>query len=178
MKYMLSKGRLSANDGQKGSHFLQLCGARNIPVIFLQNNSGQEDPSYYSPEEIKETAKFAHSCANLNVPKIALNIGGLGGPQDLVAMCGPSFGARFYLSWPRARYPKHELNLNLEEDSIPKGTKFAEDSAQYAASRCTIDAVILPRDSRSALAKCLQISLHLHNQDKGRIEQQNSVLRI
>ena len=177
MKYMLSKGRLSANDGQKGSHFLQLCGARNIPVIFLQNNSGQ-DPSYYSPEEIKETAKFAHSCANLNVPKIALNIGGLGGPQDLVAMCGPSFGARFYLSWPRARYSKHELNLNLEEDSIQKGTKFAEDSAQYAASRCTIDAVILPRDSRSALAKCLQISLHLHNQDKGRIEQQNSVLRI
>ena len=114
----LKKGRLTASDGQKGSHFLQLCGARNIPVIFLQNNSGQENESldYHSAEEIKETAKFAHSCANLNVPKIALNIGGLGGPQDLAAMCGPSFGARFYLSWPRARYSKHELTKIVEEE--------------------------------------------------------------
>merc|ERR1719273_2243316 len=178
-----NSGRLTAKDGQKGAHFLQLCGARSIPVIFLQNNSGQHNSNsdYYYSEEIKETAKFAHSCANLNVPKIALNIGGLGGPQDLVAMCGPSFGARFYLSWPRARYSKKELNEEqaVEEDteeSIKKagGTlKFLEDSAQYAASRCTIDAVILPRDTRNTLSKCLQISLHLHH-DKGRTEQQNS----
>lgn len=137
---------------------------------------------YHSAEEIKETAKFAHSCANLNVPKIALNIGGLGGPQDLAAMCGPSFGARFYLSWPRARYSKHELTKIVEEEenqaASAKGTRFPENSAQYAASRCTIDGVILPRETRSRLAKCLQISLHLHSQEKGRIEQQNSVLRI
>lgn len=177
-----NSGRLTARDGQKGAHFLQLCGARNIPVIFLQNNSGQNKSSeYHSAEEIKETAKFAHACANLNVPKVALNVGGLGGPQDLVAMCGPSFGARFYLSWPRARYSKQELNQSVEEGGFEvtkKGTRFSENSAQYAASRCTIDAVILPRETRSALAKCLQISLLLHCQEKGRTEQQNSVLRI
>ena len=183
MKYLpLKIGRLTARDGQKGAHFLQLCGARNIPVIFLQNNSGQNKSSeYHSAEEIKETAKFAHACANLNVPKVALNVGGLGGPQDLVAMCGPSFGARFYLSWPRARYSKQELNQSVEEGGFEvtkKGTRFSENSAQYAASRCTIDSVILPRETRSALAKCLQITLLLNCQEKGRTEQQNSVLRI
>lgn len=31
-------GRLSADDGQKGGHFVQLCDLRGIPMIFLQNS--------------------------------------------------------------------------------------------------------------------------------------------
>ena len=163
-------GRLSAEDGQKGAHFLQLCGGRNLPVIFLQNNNGEENHEFLSPESIKESAKFAHVSANLSVPKIALNVNGLGGDQDLVSMCGPSFGARFYLSWPRARYSKLELKPDTGNDAI--------ESAQYAASRCTIDGVILPNQTRAALAKCLQISMHNHDKIRQRVNQQNSVVRI
>lgn len=173
-----NSSRLDEKDGQKGAHFLQLCEGRNIPVIFLQNSGGEETKSeqYFTAEEIKESAKFAHSCANLTVPKIAMNLGGLGGAQDLVAMCGPSFGARFYYSWPRARYSKNELTPRVENENESKS--FPEDSAQYAASRCTIDGVVLPRDTRKVLAKSLQIALCYHKQDQSRIAQQNSVLRI
>jgi 3-methylcrotonyl-CoA carboxylase beta subunit len=168
-------GRLSPADGQKGAHFLQLCDGRDIPVIFLQNNGGVDNANddFYQPDQIKESAKFAHVSANLGVPKVALNIGGLGGVQDHVAMCGPSFGARFYLAWPRARYSKHELKPVGEDKD-----DFSEDSAQFAASRCTIDGVILPRETRAALAKSLQIALYQHWPRRGRALQQNSVLRI
>ena len=163
-------GRLNGSDGQKGAHFLQLCEGRGIPVIFLQNNSGGEEEEPYSYETLKETAKFAHCSANLSVPKIAVNVGGLGGPHDLVSMCGPSFGARFLLSWPRARFSKQDLSPSSDP---------LECSAQYAASRCTIDAVILPQETRAALAKALQISMY-DNSDKyvRRTAQQNSTLRI
>ena len=68
-------GRLNGSDGQKGAHFLQLCEGRNIPVIFLQNAGGAKREDSYSYETLKETAKFAHSCANFSVPKISVNIG-------------------------------------------------------------------------------------------------------
>jgi len=122
-----------------------------------------------SYESFKESAKFAHCSANCHVPKISLNIGGLGGPQDMVSMAGPSFGSRFHLSWPRARYSKNPLSSPSESENT--------DSAQYAASRCTIDGIILPKDSRAAIAKCLQITL-LNHTPMGRIQQQNSVIRI
>ena len=167
-------GPISKADGQKGAHFLQLCDSRNTPVIFLQNNSGNSSGEELNYDALKESAKFAHSSANCHVPKISLNVGGLGGPQDLVSMCGPSFGSRFHLSWPRARYSKNPL-VPISEEASASG--FHEESAQYAASRCTIDGVILPRETRNALAKCLQISL-LNHEPMGRILQQKSVLRI
>ena len=167
-------GPISKADGQKGAHFLQLCDSRNTPVIFLQNNSGNSSGEELNYDALKESAKFAHSSANCHVPKISVNVGGLGGPQDLVSMCGPSFGSRFHLSWPRARYSKNPLEPISEEASA---SDFHEESAQYAASRCTIDGVILPRETRNALAKCLQISL-LNHEPMGRILQQKSVLRI
>ncbi len=135
-------GILNEADGQKGSHFLQLCDARDVPVIYLQNNNGggggsEEDKTTKMTKAIKDSGKFAHSGANLGTPKITVNVGGLGGPQDLVAMCGPSFGARFSFSWPRAKISKHPLKLEaVAEETQPLfDTDFPEDSAQYAASR-------------------------------------------
>ena len=128
-------------------------------MIFLQNNNGHvENLSSY--ESLKESAKFAHCSANCHVPKISLNIGGLGGPQDLVSMSGaykikctiqniflerklkilitslnigPSFGSRFNLSWPRARYSKNPLSPPESNATSEKSAN--TDSAQYAASR-------------------------------------------
>jgi 3-methylcrotonyl-CoA carboxylase beta subunit len=174
-----NSGHLTSQDGQKGAHFLQLCDGRDIPVIYLQNNASTDEQP--QTEAIKEVAKFAHCSANLAVPKIAINIGGLGGPSDLVAMCGPSFGPRFAFAWPRARLSKLNLHERPEEQPITD-TNFPEDSAQYAASRCTIDNVILPRETRTVLAKSLQIVLHNHGL-RGRVgrfrgQQQSSVIRI
>lgn len=170
-----NSGHLTAQDGQKGSHFLQLCQTRNIPVVFLQNNSGQDDDVDLT-DSIKEVAKFAHCSANMTVPKIALNVGGIGGFSDLLAMCGPSFGARFNFSWPRARYSKMELTPRADEDS--SDWDYPLDSAQFAASRCTIDGIILPRETRVALARCLEICSQPVPHHPGREAQQNSVIRI
>ncbi len=32
-------GTLSAPDAQKGAHFMELCDARDVPIVFLQNSS-------------------------------------------------------------------------------------------------------------------------------------------
>ena len=170
-----NSGPITKADGQKGAHFLQLCDSRNIPIIFLQNHSGEHQQQTSDNDALKESAKFAHCSANCHVPKISLNIGGLGGPQDIVCMCGMGYGAKFSLAWPRARYSKQPLKPRQNESE--SFTDFPEESAQYAASRCTIDGVILPRETRTALAKCLQITL-LNHAPLGRIQQQTAVLRI
>ena len=50
-------GRLGADEGQKGAHFVQLCDLRGIPLVFMQNNSSSEayDDDY---KVIKERSKF------------------------------------------------------------------------------------------------------------------------
>ena len=116
---------LLLKDAQKGSHFVQLCNARDIPMIFLQN-SGNGSASTQNPENdfgdaiaLKERGKFARCVAVARVPKITINITGATG-DDHYTLCGPSFGSRFYYAWPRAIVRKYDPILNQIEPPAPK----------------------------------------------------------
>ena len=116
---------LLLKDAQKGSHFVQLCNARDIPMIFLQN-SGNGSASMQNPENnfvdsiaLKERGKFARCVAVARVPKITINITGATG-DDHYTLCGPSFGSRFYFAWPRAIVRKYDPILNQIEPPAPK----------------------------------------------------------
>ena len=116
---------LLLKDAQKGSHFVQLCNARDIPMIFLQN-SGNSSNSMQNPENnfvdaiaLKERGKFARCVAVARVPKITINITGATG-DDHYTLCGPSFGSRFYFAWPRAIVRKYDPILNQIEPPAPK----------------------------------------------------------
>ncbi len=164
-----NKGPLQAADGQKGSHFIQLCDSRDIPLVFLQNGSKLSPAG--DAWALKERAKMSQHVAVATVPKIAINVSGLYA-DEMFTMCGPSFRPGFHFFWPQASMAKTSL-ATLEEISgrgkSQSNLKIEPGSAQFWASRSSHDGVILPRDTRLVLGECLRLS-SLHRGPKARGE--------
>lgn len=170
-----SNGALTHDAALKGSHFVQLCNQRNIPLLFLQNTTSQEPlpPSLSKAEvltnRLKAQASMMASVACASVPKITLVVGGCHGGESF-AMCGRSFEPNFFFLWPNARIGLVDADCappsRLEEgDRSEDGKEFTalltrlkeESSAFYSSARLWDDGVILPEDTRQVLSKCLQI---------------------
>ena len=160
-------GPVEQSEGQKGAQFVQICESRDVPIVFLQN-SGKMQSSTESFAALKERGKMAQCVANARVPKITLNITGAAG-DDNFFLCGPSFGPRFYLMWPRAVLRKTAVVVesegkNPDENPSKKKKKLSQfefdpHSAHYAASRLTSDGIVLPSETRQTLDFLLQVSM-------------------
>lgn len=174
-------GPLTYQDGLKGSHFMQICQQRHLPIVFLQNSgplkSHQAQMASMSVEEINQAMKgraammAAVSC--VTVPKITINVGNCHG-DDNYTMCGPSFSPNFIFSWP-GTVVTHTLNpppippqpkpasTDGEKKESSKKRKplsafnFPMGSAFHQASRSVIDGIIVPAETRQVVAKCLRI---------------------
>lgn len=166
-------GPITAADAQKGGHFVQLCDNRDIPLLFLQNSSNSSGQPT-DPTTLKERAKFIHCMSIVRVPRITLNVGGAIGDENYT-MCGPSFDPRFYFMWPGARMHKTDpAAIAAEQLSQPKPAesgkprkqlsefKFGTESAAWAAARSICDGLIQPAETRSVLARAIQIGMVNH----------------
>ncbi|NXS93801.1 MCCB carboxylase, partial [Jacana jacana] len=172
-----SNGELSHHAALKGSHFVQLCGQRGVPILFLQNTAPQA-PQPTSPTQVllKAQASMMAAVACAPVPKITIVIGGCYGTESYV-MCGRSFSPNFLFLWPNARVglvdSRHfpavpdgdaagdEPGLKeLRENFIallwcsrvfnsPLVSRLEEESsAFYSSARLWDDGVILPQNTR------------------------------
>src|SRR4029077_9197598 len=100
---LANNGVLFSDSALKGTHFIELCAARGIPLLFLQNITGFMVGKEYEEGGIaKDGAKMVHAVANAAVPKITVIIGGSFGAGNY-GMCGRAFGPRFLFMWPNAR---------------------------------------------------------------------------
>ncbi|XP_018422807.1 PREDICTED: methylcrotonoyl-CoA carboxylase beta chain, mitochondrial-like [Nanorana parkeri] len=180
-----SNGVLTHDAALKGSHFVQICNQRNIPLLFLQNTTSQEPlpPSLSKAEDLtnrlKAQASMMTSVACASVPKITVVVGGCHGGESF-AMCGRSFEPNFFFLWPNARIGL--VDADSAPPSIQKGDgsedgeEFTallsrlkeESSAFYSSARLWDDGVILPEDTRQVLSKCLQI-IHQRKYEKAAI---------
>lgn len=98
-----NNGVLFSESALKGAHFIQLCGQRGIPLLFLQNITGFMVGSKYESEGIaKHGAKFVTAVSTVNVPKFTVIIGGSYGAGNY-GMCGRAYDPRFLWMWPNAR---------------------------------------------------------------------------
>ncbi|KAI2537840.1 methylcrotonyl-CoA carboxylase subunit 2, partial [Homo sapiens] len=98
-----NNGVLFSESAKKGTHFVQLCCQRNIPLLFLQNITGFMVGREYEAEGIaKDGAKMVAAVACAQVPKITLIIGGSYGAGNY-GMCGRAYSPRFLYIWPNAR---------------------------------------------------------------------------
>ena len=127
---------------------------------------------------------MAQCIANCRVPKITVNLTGAVG-DDNYTLCGPSFGPRFYMMWPRAilrkspRLPPQPIpaqqvgqptpSTEQKPDDAKKKRRpklseyeFSPESAQYAASRQSCDGIILPSQTRHVLNQLLDIVMRSH----------------
>lgn len=73
-----NNGILFSESALKGTHFIELCCQRKIPLIFLQNITGFMVGSKYEASGIaKHGAKMVTAVANANVPKFTVIVGGV-----------------------------------------------------------------------------------------------------
>jgi acetyl-CoA carboxylase carboxyltransferase component len=98
-----NNGVLFSESALKGTHFIELCTSRRIPLVFLQNITGFMVGKAYEQGGIaKDGAKMVHAVANADVPKFTVIIGGSFGAGNY-GMCGRAYGPRFLWMWPNAR---------------------------------------------------------------------------
>uniref|UniRef100_A0A673MPY7 Si:ch211-198n5.11 n=1 Tax=Sinocyclocheilus rhinocerous TaxID=307959 RepID=A0A673MPY7_9TELE len=144
-----NNGELTHEASLKGSHFVQLCDQRDIPLIFLQNTA--PEPAH-TISQAKGSMMSAVACAS--VPKITVVIGGCHG-GDSYAMCGRAFDPNFLFLWPNARVsilaPGHSDAFVLKtEEEITQINEMLEEesSAFFSTGRLWGDGVIRPQDTR------------------------------
>ncbi len=96
-------GILFGESAQKGTHFIELCGQRGIPLVFLQNITGFMVGKKYEAEGIaKHGAKMVTAVSTVKVPKFTVIIGNSYGAGNY-GMCGRAYDPRFLFTWPNSR---------------------------------------------------------------------------
>ena len=170
-----NNGILFSESSQKGAHFIELCGQRKIPLVFLQNISGFMVGKKYEEGGIaKDGAKLVTAVSTVNVPKFTVIIGGSFGAGNY-GMCGRAFSPRFMWAWPNSRISvmggeqaanvlatvkkdvnaRRKIKWSKKEENIFK-TKIldqyeTEGSPYFASSRIWDDGIIDPADTRFVL---------------------------
>ncbi|MCP4358111.1 MAG: methylcrotonoyl-CoA carboxylase [Chloroflexi bacterium] len=98
-----NNGLLFSESALKATHFIQLCGQRGTPLLFLQNIAGFMVGKQYEHGGIaKDGAKMVMAVSNVNVPRITLLHGASHGAGNY-GMSGRAYDPRFLFSWPNSR---------------------------------------------------------------------------
>ena len=100
---LANNGILFSESALKGTHFIDLCDSRQIPLIFFQNITGFMVGKAYEKQGIaKHGAKMVTAVSLAQVPKMTVIVGGSFGAGNY-ALCGRSYQPRFLWTWPSAR---------------------------------------------------------------------------
>jgi 3-methylcrotonyl-CoA carboxylase beta subunit/propionyl-CoA carboxylase len=180
-----NNGILFSESALKATHFIELCTARRIPLLFLQNITGFMVGSEYEAGGIaKDGAKMVHAVANAKVPKLTVIIGGSFGAGNY-GMCGRAYGPRFLWMWPNSRISvmggeqaanvlltvkqeqlarRNEPQLSLEEQAEfkqPILDKYEyEGNPYYSTARLWDDGILDPAETRQVLGLALSACLN------------------
>ncbi|HLC28004.1 MAG TPA: carboxyl transferase domain-containing protein [Dehalococcoidia bacterium] len=179
-----NNGILFSESALKGTHFIEMCARRKIPLVFLQNITGFMVGKKYEHEGIaKHGAKMVTAVACAEVPKFTVIIGGSFGAGNY-AMCGRAYSPRFLWLWPNAqtsvmggqqaanvlltvrldnmRAEGHDMTKEEQDEFMaPTLEKYErEGSAYYSTARLWDDGIIDPIDTRMYLALGLSAALN------------------
>jgi 3-methylcrotonyl-CoA carboxylase beta subunit len=171
-----NNGILFSESAQKGTHFIELCCKRKIPLVFLQNITGFMVGRKYENEGIaRHGAKMVMAVANAKVPKFTVIVGGSFGAGNY-GMCGRAYDPRFLWMWPNARISvmggeqAASVLATVKRDNFERsGEAWSADDEEafkvpirdmyeeqghpyYATARLWDDGVIDPADTRQVLA--------------------------
>ena len=179
-----NNGILFGESAQKGAHFIELCGQRGIPLLFLQNITGfMVGRKYENGGIAKDGAKMVTAVATVQVPKITMIMGGSFGAGNY-GMCGRAYSPRFLWMWPNARVSvmggeqAASVLSTVRRDGIEaKGGTWSKEDEEafkapireqyelqghpyYATARLWDDGVIDPAQSRRVLGLSLSATLN------------------
>lgn len=183
-----NNGLLFSESALKASHFIQLCGQRGVPLLFLQNITGFMVGRQYENGGIaKDGAKMVTAVSTVNVPRITLFHGVSHGAGNY-GMSGRAYDPRFLFTWPNSRISvmsgesaanvlwtvgQERILRNManptDEDvktaeiefKQPILDKYAyESDPYYATARLWDDGILDPAQTRTALALAFAVTLN------------------
>ncbi|MGI8422935.1 MAG: carboxyl transferase domain-containing protein [Chloroflexota bacterium] len=175
-----NNGILFSESALKGTHFIQLCGQRRVPLVFLQNITGFMVGKQYENTGIaKDGAKMVTAVAGVEVPKFTVVIGGSFGAGNY-AMCGRAYSPRQLWMWPNARISVMggeqaasvllQVRLDRGDEMSPEEQQRfktpiieryeSEGSPYFSSARIWDDGVIDPTDTRLVLALGISAALN------------------
>ena len=167
-------GAITAKAAQKERHFIDLCSAYHIPLVFLVDVPGvMTGPDSEREGALRYGLAVAYSLAWANVPKITVVVRkafGFGG----CAMCGYGAGQTLTLAWPTADFGSLPMSggllaaygADLATSKDPEALKKQLEEAykKYcgpypAAAIFNVDDVIDPRETRPRITRALDLAL-------------------
>jgi 3-methylcrotonyl-CoA carboxylase beta subunit len=179
-----NNGILFSESALKGTHFIELCCQRKIPLVFLQNITGFMVGRKYENEGIaRNGAKMVTAVSTAAVPKFTVIIGGSFGAGNY-GMCGRGFSPRMLWMWPNARISvmggeqAASVLATVKRDGIEgKGGSWSKEEEEafkapireqyehqghpyFASARLWDDGVIDPADTRMVLGLGLSAALN------------------
>lgn len=179
-----NNGILFSESAQKGTHFIELCAKRKIPLIFLQNITGFMVGSRAEAKGIaKDGAKMVMAVACADVPKFTVIVGGSYGAGNY-GMCGRAYNPTMMWMWPNARISvmggeqaagvmaqvtreikqrkgeawSNEQEANFKQPIIDQYEQ--EGHPYYASARLWDDGIIDPKQTRNVLKQALNAVAH------------------
>jgi acetyl-CoA carboxylase carboxyltransferase component len=181
---LANNGVLFSESALKGSHFIEMCCQRKIPLVFLQNITGFMVGRKYEAGGIaKDGAKMVSAVATANVPRFTVIIGGSFGAGNY-GMCGRAYQPRQLWMWPNARISvmggeqAATVLLTVKRDQLwRKGKELTKEEEKkitepilkkyetegnpyYSSARIWDDGIIDPTDTRMVLGLGISASLN------------------
>lgn len=186
---LANNGMLFSQSALKGAHFIEVCGQRNIPLIFMHNITGFMIGTEFEKGGItKDGAKMITAVSCVQVPKFSVVCAGSHGAGNY-AMCGPAYDPRFTFLWPNAKisvmggeqmvgtmsYVRAKAAARggnaamdfdgtlaqMKEMAKPMIEMFeAKSDAYTSTANLHDDGIIDPRDTRNVLARGLSIAMN------------------
>jgi acetyl-CoA carboxylase carboxyltransferase component len=183
-----NNGLLFSESALKATHFIELCGQRGTPLLFLQNITGFMVGKQYENGGIaKDGAKMVTAVSNVNVPRITL-LHGVSHGAGNYGMSGRAYDPRFLFTWPNGRISVmsgesaantlwtvgQQRVLDRMDDPTPAELQQAEaqfkkpileqyereSSPYYATARLWDDGILDPAQTRVALALAFSVTLN------------------
>ena len=179
-----NNGILFSESALKATHFIEVCGHRGIPLVFLQNISGFMVGKEYEQGGIaKDGAKMVHAVATAQVPRFTVIIGGSFGAGNY-GMCGRAYAPRMLFTWPNSRISvmggeqAADVLATVKRDQLarrdqamsdeefqayrqPILDKYEEEGSPYfATARLWDDGIIDPAKTRDVLGLGLSAALN------------------
>lgn len=168
-------GILDGDSADKAAHFIQVCDAFNVPLVFLQDVPGFMVGSKVEHAGIiRHGAKMLHVMSAATVPKLTVVVRKAYGAGYYV-MCGRAFEPDLIVSWPtgeisvmgaegmvgiaaRKLFGDGEPPADVKKSIVEAVQKNID--VYKVAGWGLVDDVIDPRDTRRVLAWGLELARH------------------
>lgn len=165
-------GIVYTESAEKTAYFIENADRERIPLVFVQDVSGfMVGTEAEQSGIIRAGARFVEAMATATVPKLVLTVNHASG-AGYYAMAGQGFDPDFILSWPTGRMGVMEGESAVQA-VFGAGVARPENAAavdamrvdyeqqldaRHAGARGHVDAIVLPEETREALAFLLEVT--------------------